>query len=117
MANQNENVVPIRDGIYWIGGDDRTASIFEGAFLCGKNIYRATDNSIMRYNTGGFNAQQREVIYKLIMQRAYGDTWQYDYETFVEYDKINRSTVPVLLRRAFVAPKDFKPYPSPVIIR
>ncbi len=32
MANQNENVVPIRDGIYWIGGDDRTASIFEGAF-------------------------------------------------------------------------------------
>ena len=101
--------------------DERYANeglgIFEGAFLCGKNIYRATDNSIMRYNTGGFNAQQREVIYKLIMQRAYGDTWQYDYETFVEYDKINRSTVPVLLRRAFVAPKDFKPYPSPVIIR
>ena len=32
MAYQIESAVPIRDGIYWIGGDDRTASIFEGAF-------------------------------------------------------------------------------------
>ena len=32
MAYANENAVPIRDDIYWIGGDDRTASIFEGAF-------------------------------------------------------------------------------------
>ena len=32
MAYSNENAVPIRDDIYWIGGDDRTASIFEGAF-------------------------------------------------------------------------------------
>ena len=32
MAYVNESAVPIRDDIYWIGGDDRTASIFEGAF-------------------------------------------------------------------------------------
>ena len=32
MAYANESAVPIRDDIYWIGGDDRTASIFEGAF-------------------------------------------------------------------------------------
>ena len=32
MAYTNESAVPIRDDIYWIGGDDRTASIFEGAF-------------------------------------------------------------------------------------
>ncbi len=27
-----DSVVPIGDGVYWIGGDDRTATIFEGAF-------------------------------------------------------------------------------------
>lgn len=27
-----DTAVPIRDDIYWIGGDDRTATIFEGAF-------------------------------------------------------------------------------------
>lgn len=27
-----DSAIPIRDDIYWIGGDDRTATIFEGAF-------------------------------------------------------------------------------------
>lgn len=27
-----DTAVPIGDGVYWIGGDDRTATIFEGAF-------------------------------------------------------------------------------------
>lgn len=89
---------------------------YEGAFLCAKNIYRATENSIMVANTGGFNAQQREVIYKRIMKLAYGDSWQYDYEKFVEYDAINCSSIPKLLRRTAEIPKDFKPLPPPVII-
>ena len=90
---------------------------FEGAFLCAKNIYRATETSIMQYNVGGFNAPQREVIYKKIMKLAYGDNWQYDYEKFVAYDAINRSSSPKLSRRAVSIPKDFKPLPPPVIIR
>ena len=67
-------------------------------------------------NTGGFNAQQREVIYKRIMKLAYGDSWQYDYEILVEYDAINCSSIPKLLRRTAEIPKDFKPLPPPVII-
>lgn len=31
MASK-DSAVPIGDGVYWIGGDDRTATIFEGAF-------------------------------------------------------------------------------------
>lgn len=30
--NSKDSAVPIRDDIYWIGGDDRTAQLFEGAF-------------------------------------------------------------------------------------
>jgi hypothetical protein len=42
-------------------------------------------------NTGNnFNAPSREAIYKRIMQLSEGDDWVYDYETFVEWDAINR---------------------------
>ena len=43
----------------------------------------------MRYNTGGFNAPSREAIYNRIHKLALGKDWQYDYETFVEYDQKN----------------------------
>lgn len=32
MAIANENEIRIKDDIYWIGGDDRTAGLFEGSF-------------------------------------------------------------------------------------
>ena len=51
------------------------------------------------------------------MKQAYGDDWQYDYEKFVEYDAINRSSTPKLSHRTVSIPKDFKPLPPPVIIR
>ena len=46
----------------------------------------------MRYNVGGFNAPSREAIYYRINKLAYGKDWEYDYENFVEYDAINRSS-------------------------
>ena len=39
--------------------------------------------------TGMFNAPSREAIYKRIHRLAFGKDWQYDYETFVEYDQKN----------------------------
>ena len=36
-----------------------------------------------------FNAPSREAIYKRIHKLALGKDWQYDYETFVEYDQKN----------------------------
>ena len=36
-----------------------------------------------------FNAPSREAIYKRIHKLALGKDWQYDYETFVEYDQRN----------------------------
>ena len=68
--------------------------IYEGALLYERGAYRATDYSIMRYNTGDFNAPSRWAIYKHIMEIA-GE--EYSLETFFEYDKKNlvqtRSTV------------------------
>lgn len=35
---------------------------------------------------GQFNAPSREAIYYRINKLAYGDSWNYDYETFVQFD-------------------------------
>ena len=67
--------------------------IYEGAYSFAKNAYRATDNSIMRHvkdSDGKFNAPSREAIYYRIHKLAYGDSWVYNFEDFVEYDAINR---------------------------
>lgn len=65
---------------------------YEGGLTYWSGVWRPTDNSIMRYNTGGFNAPSREAIYYRIHKLAYGDAWQYDYEAFATYDAINRKT-------------------------
>ena len=66
--------------------------IFEGGLLYPKGVYRATEKSIMRSMNGNFNAPSREDIYHRIHKLAYGTIWNYDYEKFVEYDVINRTT-------------------------
>ena len=37
----------------------------------------------------GFNVPSREAIYKRINTIAFGEDWQYDYETFVQQDLKN----------------------------
>lgn len=65
--------------------------IFEGAFLYEQGVYRPTLNSLMNSGTGHFNAPSRKTIYHIIGQRAYGDASQFDYDSFVAYDAINRT--------------------------
>ena len=60
--------------------------IYEGAYLYGTGAYRPTENSMMRHSDCGFNAPSREAIYKRVMKLSEGDSWTYDYETFVEFD-------------------------------
>lgn len=71
--------------------DTRYASenigIYDGAYYS-SGLYCATENSIMRNGTE-FNAPSREAIYKRIMKLSEGDSWVYDYETFVNFDAPN----------------------------
>lgn len=63
--------------------------VYEGASTYRYGAYRPTKNSIMNENIGGFNAPSREAIWYRMHKLAYGESWEYDYEEFVEYDKIN----------------------------
>ena len=93
--------------------------VFEGAFTYWTGVWRPTENSIMRHNTGGFNAPSREAIYYRIHKLAYGADWEYDYEKFVEWDARNRKTasatrgVPYRLDIL----EDFKPLHAPVVMK
>ena len=91
--------------------------IYEGAMTFEHGIYRPTEYSIMRYNTGGFNAPSRNAIYKRVMELA-GEN--YSYEKFVEYDAINRSSSARMAYKTAcqkAAGKKFVPLHPPVIIR
>lgn len=48
------------------------------------------ENSIMRYNTGGFNAPSREIIYRRAMELSKGSSYTYDFEDFAAFDAKNR---------------------------
>lgn len=64
--------------------------VYPGAMTYWSGVWRPSGNSIMRDNTGGFNAPSREAIWYRIHKLAYGSDWEYDYEAFVSYDTVNR---------------------------
>ena len=72
--------------------------VFEGGLTYPKGVFRSTEYSIMRSEKRGstrsynYNAPSRETIYRRIHHLAYGSSWAYDYEKFVEYDAINRKS-------------------------
>ena len=89
---------------------------FEGGLTYWNGVWRPTENSIMRHNTGGFNAPSREAIYYRIHKLAYGDDWQYNYEDFVEWDAKNRTAVTTASRVKAKKPANYKPTHPPVIV-
>ena len=72
----------------------------------------------MNENVGMFNAPSRETIFKRIHALAFGKDWQYDYETFVEWDQKNieaeRVANAVQLSGNNAASAKYVPYPARV---
>lgn len=89
---------------------------YEGGLTYWTGVWRPTDYSIMRYNTGGFNAPSREAIYYRIHKLAYGDNWNYDYEEFVEWDARNRAASGVKRAPGF-KPANYRPTHPPVVVK
>lgn len=93
--------------------------VYQGALTYQYGAYRPTDESIMRHNIGGYNAPSREAIYKRIMRLSEGDSWEYDYETFVAYDAVNRSNTSQAYYREELRDFDertFIPLAPPVLV-
>ena len=86
--------------------------IYEGALTYQTGAWRPTENSIMRYNTGGFNAPSREALYKRVMELS-GEG--YSWEQFVAYDAVNRSVTKTLRPQGGVRP--VIPLHAPIMIQ
>lgn len=85
--------------------------LYEGGATFEYGVYRPTENSIMRYNVGGFNAPSREIIWKRIHLLAYGDNWTYNFDDFLEYDSKNIDNMTSANRSA----KQFRKTTPPVL--
>ena len=90
---------------------------YEGGLTYWRGVWRPTENSIMLDNTGGFNAPSREAIYYRMHKLAYGDSWEYNYEDFVEYDAINRNSTASRSFKYVEIPKNFEPLHAPITIK
>ena len=94
--------------------------IFEGACGYVSGAYRPTQESMMYHNEGPFNAPSREAIYYRLHKMAYGNSWVYDREAFVEYDAINRRTSPRASQSSSRGSSSIKselpPLPPPVLV-
>lgn len=67
--------------------------VYEGAATYRYGVYRPSDNSIMRDNTGGYNAPSRYAIWYRIHKLAFSYSWMGSYEDFVTYDLPKRTIV------------------------
>lgn len=89
---------------------------YEGGLTYFSGVWRATENSIMRYNNGGFNAPSREIIYQRINKLAHAD-WTYDYEDFVRYDAKNRTDEAIRRTKAVkMRDKNLPQLHAPVVV-
>lgn len=98
--------------------DERYASenigVYAGGYTYPRGIYHPTKSSIMNDNTGGFNAPSREAIYYRIHKLAYGSSWEYDREKFVEFDLAAQRNMPQAAPRRM--PEHYAPLHAPVIL-
>ena len=72
---------------------DEKIGAYVGAYGYSSGVWRPTDNSIM-FSSGSpdtrFNAPSRAQLYTRIMKLSEGETWEFDYETFVTWDCAHR---------------------------
>ena len=76
-------------------GDDRYSSeeigIYEGGFTYISGIWRPSWQSVMNTQelSSSFNAPSRAQIYTRIMKLSEGNSWEFDYEEFVKWDRVH----------------------------
>lgn len=68
---------------------DGLVGMYQGADRYPYDLWRSTENSLMGTANSTMSAVQRMIVYKRIMSLTQPD-WEFDYETFVEFDSKNR---------------------------
>lgn len=89
----NVDFTSIRKDVRWnkfLGHNNyyrEKVGVYRGGLVYREGVYRPTENSVMRSNSGMFNPPSREAIYKRAMRIAFGSEWNYDFDEFVRFDE------------------------------
>jgi hypothetical protein len=120
----NVDVTDNPSKVYWSRfiGDSRYADegigVYLGGFVYEFGVWRPTDDSIM-FRSGSpenrFNAPSRAQLYTRIMKLSEGESWEFDYETFVEWDKAHPDKK-AARRRSMVEVGDEEPEHTPPVM-
>ncbi len=94
---------------------DEHIGVYEGGATVINGVWRPTEYSIMRYNTGDYNAPSREAIYKRIHKLAFGQGWELNYEDFVNYDLNVRSQSSARNDNRIFLNRHYPPLTPPVV--
>ena len=91
---QNVDTTDDADKICWsallgIPAYSGEVGIIEGGWLTTRGVWRSSESSIMRDNTGRFNAVGREIIFRRVMTLRHGNTYEYNLSDFLSYDAKN----------------------------
>ena len=87
-----------------------------GVYEVCPGVYCPSYSSLM---SGGFNfnAPSRESIYYHIHKLAYGDEWEYDFETFARYDvKLSHEWLPVYTKSSATPQVDIRSLTAPPLL-
>ena len=106
-------------------GDERFASenigVYKGGAGFFDGVWRPTENSVMRTNSlnknNFFNAPSRAQIYTRIMKLSEGQSWEFDYEGFVNWDQLHPTTVPAKSSMAETDGDETFDHRAPVMVR
>lgn len=119
---QNVDTTDNPETIYWSrflkdGRYASTTGVYEGGYVCNRGVWRPSENSIMRDNTGGYNAPSREIIYKRAMELSKGASYVYDFEDFAAFDATLTAEAALASEcaRTKADVRDFVPFAEPVI--
>lgn len=79
---------------------DEEIGVYEGGFTYFTEVWRPTRQSVMNSNDlyPYFNAPSRAQIYTRIMKLSEGQSWEFDYDAFVKWDKAHPTSTRVATR-------------------
>lgn len=119
--NVSSTDVPEKTPWYKFIGDNRYADeaigLYLGGYTYASGIWRPTEQSVMRSHDlyHNFNAPSRAQIYTRIMKLSEGQDWEFDYETFVKWDKAHPGTKTKAAPMGEPAGEEIEPVP-PVML-
>ena len=90
---------------------DEGIGIYEGGATLPTGVWRPTEYSIMRFNTGEYNAPSRQAIWKRINKLSEGDEWVFRHEDFVDYDLQVRSNISTRIQQSKTSSTLLRQYP------